>query len=91
MIVFFEVNKRLRKPKGQSRMDNQEWTIKNGQSRKDNQERTIKKGQSRKDNQERTIKNGQSRQHWKHWTHTTQDEDKQNTIIQHNTRKTKTN
>ena len=31
---------------GQSRMDNQEWTIMNGQSRMDNQEWTIKNGQS---------------------------------------------
>jgi hypothetical protein len=37
---------------GQSRMNNQEWTIKNGQSRMNNQEWTIKNEQSRMDNQE---------------------------------------
>ena len=57
MIVFFEVNKRLRKPKGQSRMDNQEWTIKKGQSRKDNQEWTIFGKQDMKQNKKQTEKN----------------------------------
>jgi hypothetical protein len=59
MQVFFLYNLFVSiKKNGQSRMDNQEWTIKNGQSRMDNHEWTIKNGQSRMDNHEWTIKNG---------------------------------
>ena len=45
-----------------------------------------KKRENRRDNQELTIK-----RFWQHWTHTTQDEDKQNKNTQKKTTKTHTN
>ena len=62
------MNKRQSKPKGQSRVDNQEklvtqgtqdeGAIKSGQSRVDNPEQTIKSGQSRVDNQKKLVTQG---------------------------------
>ena len=62
-------NKRQRKPKGQSRMNNLE-TLATLDTQDTGQ---INVKENRKVNQEYTIQ-----RHWQHWVHKTQDEDKYN-------------
>jgi CRISPR/Cas system-associated endonuclease/helicase Cas3 len=63
-------DKRLRKPKGQSRMDNLEALSTMGTQDTGH----INVRENRRVNQEWT-----NQREWQHWSHKTQDEDKQNT------------